>query len=1295
MLMHDYGEGFYLTQQLAANVMKNCTPYQVSFSFRANTSGQAGAKYKFQVGNAEFSSDYYSSSETAASSDTETKTLTETFITPAAIVDQPYVQIFRSTDTNAANLDYFDEIILVAANGGGIGITGATGASFLTGTAYAPEGVIAAIVAEGPIDVTSCVTNPNFDTNISGWTSYTNSSSNKVANNKTDYTTNFWENWNSTAKEGRMFQVINNLPQGTYELQIYAFADQLGYMTPVSTTVAVYAQGQEVGTSSSSYVRPNYVNDINFAYYKSYAYVDANGKLEIGLRQYSPAQFRWLGIDNVTLKYIATDNQEEAKMLELYQAKWTAASAILSDANYTGVLGKERADLVAALGATISTYSDYKTAAEAAQTACQTFMEAKDAYAACVTEYDHYVELSGTATYESFISSARTATDVLNAIKEAEYVAVTTTYDTDGSALFIASWDVTNFDALESQHWSGNASTYYDKLNGSSYNCSISKTVTLPQGHYAFYAAGRGQANSASAVTLKVAYDETTLTQSYTMKGDTGYGISTDGAANFSASGTYANGGAGRGWEWRYIVFDLDAETSVTLSIEGTGNNSWLSACDTKLLTYDNIAVTRQNYEAALAAAQAYQDDEMFTEDKAALNTVISDNTLTVATATQAELTTATANLNTAATKAAADVVRYTTYTTANTNINGGTNVDLTRLIGNPSFESTAAYALVAGGWVNEGVGIQGQTNDGFGSNRVGRVFAERWANNTSIGAFKTYQTIDALPAGLYEVSVVASFNGTGASLVVNGATTAITDAATYTILTQISDKGAIELGVQAVSPTGSWFMADNFTLKYVGADFPAYTLASGKMGTDKAAAQAAAETTFLGNKTVANYNALLAAISEAEVSVAHYTALKTAIDAAEAVKDANNFVTAAATTTFESAINTAKTAWTNVTYTDAEATAATASLGATAGSDRAGAAGQYMASAWGKTEENWTAAPYINTWSVEANTDGSGFYVPFFEYFVAAGENLPAKTMTATLTDLDNGCYDVELWARVQRRTDADFNGDNSMITMNVNDGEKVSIMSNTNNNVGIGGSTMRLGRYTARGIVTDGTLTLSIDVKLGANVHWLSWRDVNYTKVADESITVTTAGYATYVSDNDLDYTNVSGLTAYKATVDGQTITFNKVTTVPAGEGVLLKGNENTYSVPVTTGVAAWADADNAFIRGTGEAVETGDGPYNYILNKVGDVVGFYKANGQKVAKNRAYLQSAESAARLNFFFDDDETTGIQELKNSRMGELKSYDIYNMNGQKVEKAGKGLYIMRSAEGRLQGKNGKKVIMK
>jgi hypothetical protein len=187
-----------------------------------------------------------------------------------------------------------------------------------------------------------------------------------------------------------------------------------------------------------------------------------------------------------------------------------------------------------------------------------------------------------------------------------------------------------------------------------------------------------------------------------------------------------------------------------------------------------------------------------------------------------------------------------------------------------------------------------------------------------------------------------------------------------------------------------------------------------------------------------------------------------------------------------------------------------------------------------------------------------------------------------------------------------------------------------------------------------------------------------------AFESVAVTDAGYATYVSDEALDYSSVSGLTAYKATVSGSTINFEKVTTVPAGEGVLLKGAEDTYTVPVTAGVAAWTDADNAFIRGTGAAVETGTdpGPYNYILNKVGDVVGFYKAAGQTVAKNRAYIQTSVSASRLSFVFDDEEeVTGIKTINAVKNGEA----IYNLNGQRVNKAKNGLYIL----------NGRKVMFK
>ncbi len=191
------------------------------------------------------------------------------------------------------------------------------------------------------------------------------------------------------------------------------------------------------------------------------------------------------------------------------------------------------------------------------------------------------------------------------------------------------------------------------------------------------------------------------------------------------------------------------------------------------------------------------------------------------------------------------------------------------------------------------------------------------------------------------------------------------------------------------------------------------------------------------------------------------------------------------------------------------------------------------------------------------------------------------------------------------------------------------------------------------------------------------------SYCTSITEPITITDAGYATYVSDNDLNYEGVTGLKAYKATVSGTTITFTKVTTVPAGEGVLLQGNAGDYNIPVTTGVAAWADDANAFIRGTGAAVASGVGPFNYILNKVDDVVGFYKANGQTVAANRAYLQSTTNNARIGLSFDD-ETTGISAVENVEPTTTKTV-VFNLNGQRIANPSKGLYIV----------NGKKVIIK
>ena len=181
---------------------------------------------------------------------------------------------------------------------------------------------------------------------------------------------------------------------------------------------------------------------------------------------------------------------------------------------------------------------------------------------------------------------------------------------------------------------------------------------------------------------------------------------------------------------------------------------------------------------------------------------------------------------------------------------------------------------------------------------------------------------------------------------------------------------------------------------------------------------------------------------------------------------------------------------------------------------------------------------------------------------------------------------------------------------------------------------------------------------------------------------VTVTAVGLATFVNDNKLDFTNVENLEAYIAKENGSKIELTKVEKVAAGTGVLLRAlnDATTFEVPVTTDDADDATG-NLFVRGTGAAVATTDATYtNYILSTKGGVVGFYHANNNIVAVNRAYLHTSVSAARIDLSFD--ELTGINEVKNEKNA---VEGIFDLQGRKVVTPSKGLYIV----------NGKKVVIK
>ncbi len=74
----------------------------------------------------------------------------------------------------------------------------------------------------------------------------------------------------------------------------------------------------------------------------------------------------------------------------------------------------------------------------------------------------------------------------------------------------------------------------------------------------------------------------------------------------------------------------------------------------------------------------------------------------------------------------------------------------------------------------------------------------------------------------------------------------------------------------------------------------------------------------------------------------------------------------------------------------------------------------------------------------------------------------------------------------------------------------------------------------------------------------------------------------------------------------------------------------------------------------------------------------------NANTIKGFRAYFKvPGTTAARLTGFVIDDETTGVQELKNSRIEGLKSY--YDLKGQRVSQPKKGVYVV----------GGKKVVVK
>jgi len=250
----------------------------------------------------------------------------------------------------------------------------------------------------------------------------------------------------------------------------------------------------------------------------------------------------------------------------------------------------------------------------------------------------------------------------------------------------------------------------------------------------------------------------------------------------------------------------------------------------------------------------------------------------------------------------------------------------------------------------------------------------------------------------------------------------------------------------------------------------------------------------------------------------------------------------------------------------------------------------------------------------------------------------------------------------------------------------------------------------FSASNVITvqwDGTTTLGTSVIIKTLSEYLPifsltstdkglYRDASSgdLKLAQAyTFAVSDAGAATLV----LPYATriPSGVSAYTLTHTSgsdKVTALEVTTTLPAATPVLINADAGSYKFVCTSNDATTATTGNVTVGAlTGQYEEltfTDENKANkYILNKIGENVGFYKAaTGKKVAANRAYLTATNvpdgAGARSLSIEYGDGTTGIETMKREP---LMDNQYYNLSGQRVSNPAKGLYIL----------NGKKVIIK
>lgn len=503
------------------------------------------------------------------------------------------------------------------------------------------EDAMATFKNANTVDVTAKIVNPNFDSNINGWTCEGGDGNNfqRQTSSQKNFNGGFLEKWRNSwngsynQKDFDVYQKLTNLPKGEYTVKAAIMATMQGGKETSPNCVnkkhgGPYYIDNEHGVWF--YGTSGKITDIDWANTENKSFVSGagaeyrtatvkveDGNLIIGFKGVGSPDGKqlgtyanWIACDNWTLSYFGFD---PTTLLAQITTLKSSAEELLNNDEYKNVIGEERKSLS---DAKEYTPEETKSALEAA---ISNLESAISAFTSAKTAYDNYAEEAAVAEKLGLTvvapTTAEAATEALKTLNVEEYNAATKNYT---AAIELGEWTTTGATKFNNEHWSGKTSDYLNQIDkdGKGYNSdnwtmTCKQTLTLPAGEYVFKAAGRKSANA--VMKLSVKNGETLVGEvSNFPNGNVGLGITTDGTASFDSNDQFANNNNGWGWQWRFVPFTLDADTEITFEIEAGANeiHNWASFGDYTVMAKPSVDASLTVYNQAVEAANAALDVE-------------------------------------------------------------------------------------------------------------------------------------------------------------------------------------------------------------------------------------------------------------------------------------------------------------------------------------------------------------------------------------------------------------------------------------------------------------------------------------------------------------------------------------------------------------------------------------------------------------------------------------------------------------------------------------------------------------